>query len=150
MERGEFISKFGLGLVAVCAGCGLASCGSKGNDASPVVVGGAPTPPTTGSGNLFTLDLGSQLTNAGDSIVQNGVIVVRLDVGNSVSSFTAVQVACTHQGTAIAYNESQHRFICPAHGSEFSNSGQVLVGPAVLPLHEYTVTINNSTLTVSA
>jgi cytochrome b6-f complex iron-sulfur subunit len=150
MERSEFLAKFGIGLAAVCTGCALASCGSKGSDVTPVVVGGAPPAPATGSGNLFTLDLSSQLTNIGDSTVQNGVIVVRLDAGNSVSSFTAVQVACTHQGTAIAYNESQHRFICPAHGSEFSNSGQVLVGPAALPLHEYTVTINNSTLTVSA
>ena len=150
MERGEFISKFGLGLVAVCAGCGLASCGSKGNDASPLVVGGAPTPPTTGSGNLFTLDLGSQLTNVGDSLVKDGVIIVRIAPNNAAASFTAVQVACTHQGTAIGYNTGQGIFICPAHGSEFSKTGQVLVGPAAIPLHQYTVTVDTATLTVSA
>ena len=150
MERSEFLSKFGIGLAAVCTGCALASCGSKGGDVSPVVVGGAIPPPTTGSGNLFTLDLGSQLINIGDSIVQNGVIVVRLEAGSAVSSFTAVQVACTHQGTAINYNNGQGIFICPAHGSEFSKTGQVIVGPAALPLHQYIVTVANSTLTVSA
>lgn len=152
MERAEFLSKLGLGFAAVCAGCTIASCGSKSSDPAPggVTVGGAPPPPAKGSGNLFTLDLGSQITNVGDSVVSNGVIVVRLAAGNSAASFTAVQVACTHQGTAIAYNEAQQRFICPAHGSEFSNSGAVLVGPAALPLHEYNISINNTTLTVSS
>jgi cytochrome b6-f complex iron-sulfur subunit len=152
MERAEFLAKFGLSMAAVCAGCAFASCGSKGGDPSPsgVVVGGAPSPPATGSGNLFTVDLGSQLPDVGDSTIQSGVILVRIASGNTASSFTAVQVSCTHQGTAIAYNESQHRFICPAHGSEFSDSGSVLVGPATLPLHEYTVSVDMNTLTVSA
>jgi cytochrome b6-f complex iron-sulfur subunit len=152
MERAEFLAKFGLGLAAVCAGCTIASCGSKSSDPTPggVTIGGAPPPPAKGSGNLFTLDLSSQIANVGDSAISNGVIVVRLAAGNSAAAFTAVQVACTHQGTAIAYNEAQHRFICPAHGSEFSDSGAVLVGPAGLPLHEYTVAVDNTTLTVSA
>jgi cytochrome b6-f complex iron-sulfur subunit len=155
MERAEFLAKFGLGFVAVCAGCGLASCGSKSSDATPsgggVVVGGAPSPPKTGSGNLFTVDLNSELTQVGDSKTQAGVILVRIAGGNTASSFTAVQVACTHQGTAINYNTGQQIFICPAHGSEFSQTGSVLVGPATLALHEYKVTIDsNNALTVSA
>lgn len=150
MERSEFLSKFGIGIAAVCAGCSLVACGSKSGNPSPVVVGGAAPPPSTGSGNLFTLDLSSQLTNVGDSITQGGVIVVRIGSDNTAASFTAVQVACTHQGTAIGYNETQGIFICPAHGSEFSKTGQVLVGPAALPLHKYTVTINGSALTVTA
>ncbi|HWD89940.1 MAG TPA: Rieske 2Fe-2S domain-containing protein [Mucilaginibacter sp.] len=152
MERAEFLAKFGLGLAAVCAGCTIASCGSKGSDPTPggAAVGGATPPPAQGSGNLFTIDLGSQLTNIGDSATSKGVIVVRLAAGNAAASFTALQIACTHEGTAIAYNEAQQRFICPAHGSEFSNSGLVLVGPAALPLREYTVAVDNTTLTVSA
>ncbi|MGN6638947.1 MAG: ubiquinol-cytochrome c reductase iron-sulfur subunit [Mucilaginibacter sp.] len=150
MERSEFLSKFGIGIAAVCAGCSLVACGGKSNNPSPVTVGGAPAPPTTGSGNLFTLDLNSQLTNVGDSITQGGVIVVRIGSDNTAASFTAVQVACTHQGTAIGYNAGQGIFICPAHGSEFSKSGQVIVGPASLPLHKYTVTTNGSVLTVTA
>ncbi|HVW16584.1 MAG TPA: Rieske 2Fe-2S domain-containing protein [Mucilaginibacter sp.] len=150
MERSEFLSKFGLGVIAVCAGCGLASCGSKGNDPAPAVVGGAPQPPTQGSGSLFTVDLSSELQNVGDSKISNGVILVRIDGGDAASAFTAVQVACTHQGTAINYNTAQGIFICPAHGSEYNKQGQVLVGPATLPLHEYNVTINGTSLTVSA
>jgi len=151
MERGEFLAKFGLGFAAVCTGCALASCGKGGNPApGGVDVGGATPPPAQGSGNVFTLDLSSQLTNIGDSKSMNGVILVRLAADNVASSFTAVQVACTHQGTAIGYNEGQHRFICPAHGSEFSNTGAVLVGPASSPLRQYTVSVDGNNLTVSS
>ncbi|MFB9843033.1 QcrA and Rieske domain-containing protein [Mucilaginibacter ginsenosidivorans] len=152
MERSEFLAKFGITMAAVCAGCSLAGCGSKSSDPNPggVNIGGATPPPTTGSGNLFTVDLSSQLTSIGSSKTQSGVIIVRIADGNDPSSFTAVQVACTHQGTAINYNNGQQRFICPAHGSEFSKSGAVLVGPASTSLHQYTVSVDGTTLTVSA
>jgi cytochrome b6-f complex iron-sulfur subunit len=149
MERQEFISKLGIGLVAVCAGCSLVSCGSKGSNPSPDV-GGAPPPPRTGSGNVFTIDTSSELVNIGDSKMEDGIILVRIAAGSAESSFTAVQVACTHQGTAINYNTGQAIFICPAHGSEFSKNGQVLQGPASTPLQKYNVTISGTTLTVSA
>ncbi|HTD39090.1 MAG TPA: Rieske (2Fe-2S) protein [Mucilaginibacter sp.] len=149
MERDEFLSKLGIGLVAACAGCSLVSCGGKSSNPGPSTGGGIP-PPGKGSGNLFSADLNSQLTHIGDSIVQQGVILVRIASGNTAASFTAVQVACTHQGTSIGYNTGQGIFICPAHGSEFSKTGAVLQGPAALPLQEYTVTVNGTALTVSA
>jgi cytochrome b6-f complex iron-sulfur subunit len=148
MERAAFISKLGIGMAVVCVGCGLASCGSKGNDPSPSD-GNAPSPPTQ-TGPLFTVDLSSQLINVGDSTVSNGIILVRIAAGNNVNSFTAVQVACTHEGAAINYNEGQGIFICPRHGSEFSKTGAVVLGPAASPLQEYIVTIDATTLTVSA
>src|SRR3978361_1894600 len=105
MERQQFISKLGIGLVAVCAGCSLVSCG-KGGDPSPGV-GAAPPPPKTGTGNVFTIDTNSELVNIGDSKMEDGIIWVRIAAGSAESSFTAVQVACTHQGTAIDYNSGQ-------------------------------------------
>jgi len=146
MDRSEFISKLGLGLVVVCTGCSLASCGSKSSD--PTAQGG--NPPPAGGGNLFSVDLNSELMNVGDSKVEDSVILVRIGNTNTAASFTAVQLACTHQGTAINYNAQQGIFICPAHGSEFSKTGQVLMGPAATPLHEYTVTIVSNMLTVSS
>ncbi|MCD8739478.1 Rieske (2Fe-2S) protein [Mucilaginibacter roseus] len=144
MERKEFLSKLGIGFAAVCVGCGVAACGSsKSND---------PTPDdnNNNNGDLFTVNLANELTTVGQSKVSNGVIVVRTAAGNSASSFTAVQVACTHQGTSINYNNAQGRFICPNHGSQFSTSGAVLVGPATAALKEYKVAVNGSTLTISA
>lgn len=147
MERGEFLSKLGIGMIAVCAGCGMASCSSsKSNDPTPA----QPAPPAAGSGNLFTADLNSELLNIGDSKVIDQVILVRLAAGNTANSFTAVQVLCTHQGGTIAYNATQGIFICPLHGSEFSKGGTVVQGPATAALQKYMITIVNSILTVSA
>ncbi len=149
MERAEFLAKFGLGVAAVCTGCALASCGSKSNDPAPTGGTGGTKPPAGGS-NLFTVDLSTQLLNEGDSIIKSGIILVRIASGNAAASFTAVQSACTHQGTTIGYDESQHRFVCPLHGSQFSNSGSVLLGPAASPLQQYTISVDsNSILTVS-
>ena len=147
MDRSEFLSKLGVGLAVVCAGCSIAGCGSsKGNDPAPA----KPPTPAAGSGTLFNLDLTNTLVNIGDSTTSDGVIVVRLAAANVATSFTAVQVACTHQGTTIGYNAAQGIFICPLHGSEFSKGGQVLQGPAAKALQQYTVTVVNDSLTVSA
>ncbi len=144
MERQEFLAKFGIGLVAACAGCSLVACGGS-KSSNP-----APAPPAKGSGNLFTVDLGNQLVNIGDATVEQGVILVRIASGNTADAFTAVQVSCTHQGNSIGYNLAQGIFICPAHGSEFNKNGAVLQGPASLPLHKYTVLVSGTMLTVTA
>jgi cytochrome b6-f complex iron-sulfur subunit len=148
MEREEFLSKLGLGLLVACTGCGVVSCSSKKDDPTPPASGG--TPPAPGSGALFTTDLGSALLNVGDSKISNGVIMVRIATGNLATSFTALQLACTHEGTAIGYNAGQGKFVCPNHGSQFSQTGQVLLGPAASPLQKYTVSVTGTTATVTA
>lgn len=140
MERREFISNVSLSLVGVCTVC-LGAC-SKSN---PMGTGGTGGP----SGVNFSVDLNSQLLTIGSSLIQSGVIVVRLAAGNSPSSFTAVQVNCTHQGTAINFNNSQNIFICPNHGSEFSTSGTVLRGPATSNLKSFNVSVSGTTLMVT-
>lgn len=147
MERDEFLSKLGIGILAVCAGCGIASCGSKSSSPTPTSGGSGPA---KGSGNVFSVDLNSELTTVGSSKTASGVILVRTAAGNTASSFTAVQVACTHEGTSIGYNNGQGIFICPLHGSQFSKSGAVLLGPAAVALQQYTVSIQGTTLTVVA
>ncbi len=140
MKREEFLSKLGLGLLVACAGCNLLSCSSsKMDDPQPA--------PDTGI--LLTADLTSSLLNVGDSKSAKGVMLVRIATGNTANSFTAVQSSCTHQGTSIDYNVAQAKFICPNHGSQFSHTGQVLMGPAVISLQKYTVSINGIIATVT-
>jgi cytochrome b6-f complex iron-sulfur subunit len=145
MEREEFLSKLGIGALAVCMGCSLVACGGKGSNPGP-----SSNAPAAGSGMVFTEDLSSMLPNIGDSITMSGIILVRIASGNVASSFTAVQVSCTHEGGTIAYNNNQGIFICPLHGSEFSKSGTVVQGPATAALQKFTVTINGNILTVTA
>lgn len=150
MERNEFLTKFGIGLVAVCTGCALSSCGgSKSSDPSPNNTGGTGRP-AAGSGPIFTADLNTELTAIGQTKTSNGVILARIAAGNTANAFTAVQVACTHEGTSINYNTGQGIFICPLHGSQFSTVGTVLMGPAAQNLQKYNISISGTTLTVSA
>jgi len=146
MDRHEFLAKLGISMAAACIGCGIVSCTK--NNPSIVDDKGGDKPPTPG--NLLSVNLASELQAVGSSKVASGVIVVRLAADNVPASFTAVQVACTHQGTPINYNSNQGIFICPNHGSEFSASGAVVVGPATQPLKKYTVTIDCDNLTVTA
>lgn len=146
MKRDKFLANLGIGIAAVCVGCAFGSCGKSGDSASP---SGTPAP-APGSGTVFTADLGTELTGVGQTKSANGVILVRLAAGNVASSFTAVQIACTHQGTSINYNTSQGIFICPNHGSEFGTGGNVILGPATTSLQKYTVNITGTTLTVTA
>jgi cytochrome b6-f complex iron-sulfur subunit len=146
MERHEFLTKLGIGVAAVCTGCSIIGCGSKVTDPTPDN-GGDPPP---GNGNLFSVDLHNDLQTVGSSKVLNGVIVVRLAASDVPASFTAVQVACTHQGTNINFNTSQGIFICPSHGSEFNTTGGVVLGPATQALKKYNVAVDGSNLTVSA
>lgn len=143
MKRDEFLTTFGIGLAAVCTGC-LGAC-SKDNNPEPTTPPGGTPPPAAGT----TVNLSTDLQNVGDSKVVSNILVVRLASGNVPDSFTAVQLACTHQGTAIAYNSTQGKFICPNHGSQFSTSGSVLMGPATTALKKYTISISGTTLTIT-
>jgi cytochrome b6-f complex iron-sulfur subunit len=147
MERKDFISKLGLGLAAVCTGCAFASCGSAPKSDDPKPNSNGPI----GSGQqVMSVNLATDLKNAGEFQVTSGVILVRLKAGNTPDAFTAVQVACTHQGTSINYNLGQAKFICPNHGSQFGDNGSVLLGPATLPLRQYNIQINSSSLIVTS
>lgn len=141
MERKEFISTLGFS-VAACACGALVSC-SKSSDN-----------PGSGGGGVviddpLEIDLSTTLLSVGSSVTRDGVIVVRLADTNEPASFTALSVACTHQGTFVNYSSGSKIFICPNHGSEFSTSGSVLQGPATKPLKKFQVSISGSTLTVS-
>lgn len=142
MERRAFLGSLTGPVAAVCAVC-LGACGKSGDAPSS---GPAPVPPANVN---FTIDLNANLTTVGASMVQSGVIVVRLATGNTASSFTAVQVACTHEGTSINFNQSGNNFVCPNHGSTFTTNGNVTLGPASSALKKYNITIAGNIMTIS-
>lgn len=131
MNRTEFIGKFGIGLALICAGSCLDACKKEENQAVD-----------------FTLDLSlpenKALQNAGGSVVHQKVIVARVDA----NTFTAVSLACTHQGTAVTYQSANKRFNCPNHGSNFDINGKVINGPASSSLSHYSTTLSGNSLRV--
>ena len=138
MERREFLGSLGAPILAACAVC-MAACSKSSS-------GGTSATPVSAD---FTIDLGTNLLTVGSSLVQNGVIIVRLASGNIVSSFTAVAVACTHEGTSINYNAAGNKFICPNHGSTFSTNGTVTLGPAGSSLKQFNITITGTSMRVN-
>lgn len=64
-------------------------------------------------------------------------------------SFLAMSRTCTHLGCSIPWDEKQHKFICPCHGSTFSLTGEVLTAPAPRPLDTFPVRIENRVIKVN-
>ena len=67
----------------------------------------------------------------------NGLIVYRVS-NTEVSAFSS---RCTHLGCTVNL-PSNGVATCPCHGSRFGTSGQVLGGPATLPLTQYAASLD--------
>ena len=63
------------------------------------------------------------------------------------NEYTALLMCCTHQGAELQVFGD--RLECPAHGSQFSNNGQVKNGPADTNLRAFPITIQNNQLLIS-
>jgi len=118
----------------------LESC-SKSNAMNP----GSNPPPAVSNINLdLSLAENSALSSTGSSkIVQNILII------NTGTGIVALSAICTHQGCTVGYNSGKADIECPCHGSVFSTTGRVLVGPASSPLRSYAVTQDGTVLTIT-
>lgn len=63
------------------------------------------------------------------------------------SSVTALSRTCTHQGCTLP-NFQTGSSRCHCHGSRFNSSGNVLNGPATIPLRKYNATIDGDIITI--
>lgn len=72
------------------------------------------------------------------------VIVVNVD--GDVRAFEAV---CTHEGCPLGWNATQHLIRCPCHGSAFDTRGEVVNGPAKLPLKAYEAYVEDGLIAVA-
>ena len=73
------------------------------------------------------------------------LIVIRTSAG--FRSFSAV---CPHLGCLITWNASRQMFECPCHGATFNTEGKVTAGPPPRPLTEFSVTVADGKVFVSA
>ena len=138
----------GVSLVSIAAA--LQACGGDGNPTGPPST--ALTLPTIAgtviNGSVvLTIDATSPLSAVGSAAL------VQTSVGNFLvahpaqGSFTAVTAVCTHQGCTVTGFENQI-FVCPCHGSRYTTSGVVVMGPAPAPLRQFATQFANDVLTI--
>ena len=71
-------------------------------------------------------------------------LVTRLDA----TAFVALTGTCSHESCQITDADAQ-AFVCPCHESRFSANGDVLRGPAELPLEHYATAFADGVLTIA-
>lgn len=151
ISRKAFIHKAGCSIIALAAmGITVTSC-----DSSEVAGQGPNDPPGGTAGititaNSITLDLSqsalSVLSNSGGFLLISAGGAMVVNVGGVIRAFTNV---CTHEQCTTDWSFGNSRFTCNCHGSQFNTSGQVIVGPAVSPLKEFSTTRNGNIVVIS-
>lgn len=134
MDRKEFMNLLGFSVGSLVVASCLGGC-AKESGIAPSDVD-------------FTLDLSDSANTAlntnGGSLVKNGIIVGRTTSG----AYIAVSAACTHEQTTVLYQAANQRFFCPNHGSTFTESGAVTLGPATRALTQYNTELSGTSLRI--
>ena len=138
----------------VTVGSLIEGCGSGGSPTSPGGGGNVPQLATinaTASGGRVTLtvDGASPLNAVGSAALVQAAGERYLVTRTGQDSFNALTAVCTHEQNIIT-GFSSGRFVCPAHGSQYSTTGQVQMGPATRPLQPFPTQFTNGVLTITA
>lgn len=105
-------------------------------------------PPSAGGGKAGTTakdELGNDIIasefiekhSVGDRTLAQGLkgdptyVIVTED--KEIASY-GLNAVCTHLGCVVPWNESEGKFVCPCHGSQYDAAGKVVRGPAPLSL----------------
>ena len=156
MDRKKFIELVGIGAASVAIYTCLGACKkdspapSSGSTSPTTPTPSPPSPPEPPNTTLFTVDLSdpanSALNTPGGYIYKQGVIVARAVSG----SYIAVSQACTHAGFTVKYVSSPSEFHCELHGSNFTESGAVINGPASVSLTQYNTSLSGNILSIKS
>ena len=150
VSRRRFLGATGATLV----GClFVEACGGEATGPNDAVVEPPPLGGATFANGVVTVQLnlipaltatnGHQLLALTSGARRADLTVI--NVGGTYRAFTSI---CTHEGCSVT-GYSGGRMICPCHGSEFNQNGQVVHGPAPSPLREYAVMMNSAAQTLT-
>jgi len=141
----------GLGVLALGSSLPLATsgCDAGVTDARDVPMGKA----TMCGGNQLCLDVGdpanAPLGGSGGAVLVNTPTDRILVIRTSSNSAIALSAVCTHQGCTIRFAPDAQLLVCPCHGSQYSESGQVIQGPASRALRNYSASVSGSQVMIS-
>ena len=144
MNRKEFVKSCGLGCLGLLVTPALLqSCaGTKYIDAS-----------IEGSDMLVPLSAFEIVKDNATQyrkyvVVQNDTLEYPVCVYRiSADTYKALWMKCTHQGTEL--HVFGDKLQCPAHGSEFTNTGAIQNGPAAEPLRTFAIALTGNNLKIN-
>ncbi len=152
VSRRDFLHKAACS-VFILAGMGITVTSCAGGDvAGPEGPGGGGggTNGITVNGNVITVDLSvsgpNVLNSAGGFLLISIGGAMAVNAGGTIRAFTNV---CTHEQCTTSWSYGNSRLTCGCHGSQFNNSGQVVVGPATSPLREFSVSRSGDIVTIN-
>ena len=96
------------------------------------------------SENSTLLVVGGALALGSNVIDSKGILLYR----QSDTNVLAFSRNCTHNSCTIDSFQNGTS-TCPCHGSQFNTSGNVVVGPAVNPLTQYSAAIADNIVTIT-
>lgn len=134
MQRRQFFNWFGLGILATYLPVALAACSEQNTNNSE-------TPPESkpqekaekvqpNAQGFLLLGTTSELKETGYLINKEYKVIALAEKGN----ISALSLVCTHQSCTVNWQETDNKFVCPCHGSQFAMDGKVLSGFAKSPL----------------
>ena len=134
MERKEFLKNITLGSLGVVVGGSILSACSKDDSKDEPVD--------------FTINTDEDdykaLKEDGGFVSKDRIFII-----NNGGDIIAISKTCTHQECPVTYIPSSKQFPCPCHGSVFDINGNVLQGPAQIPLKKFTVTVTGTMIRVT-
>jgi Rieske Fe-S protein len=142
VSRRGFLSSATLSAVAALL---ATACGDHVFGENPNI----PTSPTGNGGTLVvTVSDFPPLTNVGGiARVDGGHASPVALVRTSATTFTALSMICTHQGTTIGVQGTG--FFCPNHGAMFDSAGRNTGGQSTTSLHTYPAVYDSAADTVT-
>ncbi|MEP2025541.1 MAG: Rieske (2Fe-2S) protein [Reichenbachiella sp.] len=128
MERRKFIRKTGMACLGTLAGGALLSSCAKVYYAQYSVE------------NNSIKVAKSEFDERTAVVVKDDRLPAPIYLIKQDEAYSAVLMLCTHKECEVTpFGQELH---CPCHGSEFTNTGQVLTGPAEEDLKKFKVTTN--------
>ncbi|HUJ61333.1 MAG TPA: Rieske (2Fe-2S) protein [Kofleriaceae bacterium] len=134
----------GIGVVAALRV--LPSCTSPGSDL-------AHAKSTSCGGDGFCIDT----TDPANKVLASagGAMLVGIPTGDTVmvirssdTEVVALSAICTHQQCSMNFDADQQLIVCPCHGSQFDEEGNVVNGPAEEPIRVYSASLMSDTIRV--
>ena len=97
------------------------------------------------SENSGLLTVGGALALAANELDSSGMLLYR----QSESTVKVYSRNCTHAGCPIGAFSSSGISSCQCHGSRFDTNGNVVTGPAAIPLNQYSAAISEDIVTIT-